>query len=130
MAPNPSNSSILKQPTLKGLIATEPLRFQRGQNKMYVYDRMYRRANPLYDITSFTVKSRDSNHVTPTSACPPRCLLILVAISIVLATAAVVMATLAIAVSFAGECRSLSVVGRRVIMYSAVSVCLCVYSIL
>ena len=64
---------------------------------------MYRhRDNPLYDMTSATVKSRDSHYVTSPAARPSRRLMILVVMSIVLATAAVVMTTVAIGTLFAG----------------------------
>ena len=66
---------------------------------------LYRhRDNPLYDMTSATVKSRDSSYVTSPAARKPRRLRTLVALSIVLATAAVVMTTIAVGTLFASTC--------------------------
>jgi len=70
----------------------------------YIYRR---RDNPLYETTSAAKKSRDSDHVTSSAVCPTRCLLILTVINIVLATAAVVMATIAITMPFAGTWRAI-----------------------
>ena len=58
------------------------------------------RDNPLYESTSVTLKSRDSDHVI--SKRQSRCLLVLVIICIFLATAAVVMATVAITMLLSG----------------------------